>query len=55
MLPPFDLYQPQTLRDALRTMVKNGTMPTFSGGTRIFRFTADARESAGCDQWEKAN
>ncbi len=35
MLPPFDLYQPQSLEDALRAMAKDGTMQAFSGGTNL--------------------
>ncbi len=45
MLPPFDLYQPQSLDDALRAMAKDGAMQAFSGGTNLVPDLRGKRET----------
>ncbi len=45
MLPPFDLYQPQSLDDALRALAKDGEMQAFSGGTNLVPDLRGKRET----------
>ncbi len=45
MLPPFDLYQPQSLDDALQALAKDGNLQAFSGGTNLVPDLRGKRET----------
>jgi len=45
MLPPFDLYQPQSLADALQALAENGDMQPLAGATNLVPDLRGKRET----------
>ena len=45
MLPPFDLYQPQSLADALQALAENGEMQPLAGATNLVPDLRGKRET----------